>query len=388
MGFWKGAIGTKKQKIFWVVFSIIVAIVALVIMFFLLPIRVVQTVTLKGGEWAHFYPDSFWHTSASYSFSTVPRESTGTGKDIDSAVAHLYDISLHGIYVDYENIADGLDFVIGKSQMSTVRPNWNATISVTDGTHLSVTLDEYPVLSAPVDFIITSSSESFDLWLEDKMSSIPKRTIIKSVEKASKLSESVDIASPFKYIATQRVTLGIKVSKENEGTLDVIRGNFYHSVAKANLGNCTNFTGKSVDLEFKVRQLLQIDAPEECTNGENDHCLLSVVIEPRWGLYFGVVVLPVVVVSVLFVIGMMAVKAFHVRQMIAQMRKKATEEGVALEEGKSKDIHQERLDEANAEGDMSDPHNSTEEPRDEDNDQPKEEASGAAVLTSGPDGEN
>jgi len=393
MGFWKGAFATKKQKVFWVIFSIIMAFIAVLIIFALIPIRIRSSIAMKGGEWAHFYPDSFWHGTAKYSFETHP--SSGSGKTINNAVAHVYNIKRFGTYLDFEMLADGFNVVIANnSTLSGVERNWNASILVTDGSQISVSLDSNPPLSAPVDFAIMQDETSFMNWINGKKDGINERFVLKSIENVKDLSASVTISSQYKYWATRKIYLGIKVTS-GSSSIDVLRGTYYHSVAKVNIQNSTNFTSGEVEFVLNERAILQIDAPAECTSDSSEYCTMSVVIEPRWALFFGVVVIPVIVVVTGFVIGMMAIKALHVRQTIAMMRKKAKEEGIALEEGKSKDIHQERLDEANAEADMSEPGEEPAENDEEDadkqaSDKPAEDEkpADAAVLTTSDDAQN
>jgi len=284
MGFWKGAFGTKKLKIFWIIFSIIVGLVALVLMFFLMPIRFRNTMILNGGEWAHFYPDSFWHGTATYSFQTNP--SSGAGKTLDSAVAHVYNIKQNGVHLDYDMEATGINNVVisNNSTMRGVIRNWNESISVTDGSQVSVTLD-YAV-SSPIDFIVCQTESCFLNWTEDKKNLINKNEIIESIEGVKELSATVEITSNYRFRATRRIYLGIKVSEGN--SIVVLRGNYYHSVAMAKLDNCTNFTSPA-SFEFNARQIFQIDAPAECSQGLSENCILTVVIEPRWLLFFGVV---------------------------------------------------------------------------------------------------
>jgi len=386
MGFWKGAIGTKKQKIFWIIFSCIVALLCAAIIFFLLPRRVHQTLALKGGEWVHFYPDQFWHGSAEYTVTT----SAGTA--VTDAPAYVYNIDIHGAHLDFDMKADGIDGAIGDGVTADkISPNWNASIIATEGSSLSVKLEPTSSL-VPIDFIVTSDSETFDAWLANDKSKMDMDEVLEMLEGVTEISSSVTISTGDKYIATEQVNVGIRVVP---GSSKVTRldGYFYHHIAMATLENCTDFASSPASFELNARQLLQINAPEQCTGEGSDFCKVDVVLQPRWGLFFGVVVVPVCLIGFGFVFGMMAVKAFHVRQMITEMRKKASEEGVALEEGKSKDIHQERLDEANAEGDMSEPHNSSDEPLGDEDDGKKSsprdsQPDGSAVLSAAPDGDN
>jgi len=382
MGFWKGAVGTKKQKIFWVVFSIIVALAILVAIFFMLPKRVVHELTLYGGEWAHFYPDSFWHGSATFKFATNPKDGFKTVEWVGGA-SHVYNMKLHGVYLDYDMKADYISLALGNSTMSNVFPNWNRTITVTDGSAVTVTLDD--PISNPLDFIISKDVYTLETFLKGRNDLVDKDKCYEFIEATKQLSSTAEISSDSKYVATQRIGVGIKVNENNK--IVPVKGKIFTSIARVNLANSTNFTGNA-EFELSARQLLQLDAPDNCTSDSSYSCRVVVRLEPRYHLFFGIVVVPLCLAGTLLVIGLMAIKAFHVRQVIASMRKKATEEGVALEEGKSKDIHQERMDEANAEGDMSETRNSSDEPL-EDNEEDKEEkksseepapADGSAVL--------
>jgi len=386
MGFWKGAVGTKKQKIFWSIFSVAVAVIVAAIIFFLLPKRVHETLKLKGGEWAHYYPDPFWHGSAKYEVKT------SDGKAVTGADAYVYNIKLHGNYLDYDMKADGIDCRIADNSAMSVLHNWNSSITVTDGSSIAVTIDA--VSSATLCYIATTDEDTFKAWADNE--EFDKDDALVVLNDVEEISSSVDIPSAADYYATQRLYVGIKVTPgSNAGTK--LQGYFYHHIARVNVTNCTHFESSPVSLDNNARQLLQIDVPEECTSETSHYCTLSVVIEPRWGLFFGIVVIPACAVGCGFVIGMMAIKAFHVRQMIAIMRKKASEEGVALEEGKSKDIHQERLDEAAADGEEHPEVHSedddagddvaTEPAAGDDEKKPADdnESSGAAVLTAAPE---
>jgi len=374
MSFLKAAIGTKKQKIFWVVFSICVAILGLIIIFVLMPTRVHEEMTLNAGEWAHYYPDSFWHGSVSYSFSS-------SGSPIASdAVAHVYNMDRHGVFLDYDMKADGLSSRIGSSGNVQGDKNWNTSLIVTDGSSISFNA---AVRGPSLEVVVTGDKQTFDDWADDK--SIDLSKVIDYFRDQKELSCSVTFHSVSKYTATRKVYIGVKVASGNTG-IAIVDGFFYRHIARTNMTNCTNYKEGTATIEFNNRELVQIDAPEVCTS---DKCVLDVVIEPRWGLFLGVVVFPVIIICIVLVFVLMAIKVFHVRQTIAMMRKKASEEGVALEEGKSKDIHQERLDEADAEGDMSEPPNSADvidadgDADDKDkkaSDDDKEEG-GAAVLT-------
>ena len=125
---------------------------------------------------------------------------------------------------------------------------------------------------------------------------------------------------------------------------------FYRHIAEVPLENCTNFTGGVATFPFNSLSLLQVNAPEECTSESVAECILEVTLHARWGLFFGIVVFPTILVGFGITIGLMAMKAWHTQQTIAYMRKKAKEEGIALEEGKSKDIHEEKVKEGEEEG--------------------------------------
>jgi len=381
--FWRGAVGTKKQKIFWVVFSIIVAIVALVIIGVLAPPVAFEETVLQAEEWTHLYPDSFWHESASITMKTIPLKG---GKSENVAFnSYVYDMGVHGKALDFEWKAVDDSFVLGK----ICDGMWAASVYMNFKSSVSITIQP---TSAPLDFLATTSKDVFDKWavdgsIEDESAAIDYRSHVQQI------SSTVEIDGVDRFLYGQRVYFGVMVSPDSPvcGSTSL---SFKCSLTKVSLVNSTSFSGDSATFPFNSLSVLQINAPSVCTSNSTNGCTVQVWLNARWVLFALVVVLPVIVISVGLVIGLMALKALHVRQMIAYMRKKADEEGIALEEGKSKDIHAEKLDDGSEEAEHheEDEEAEADKPADDDEHQEeaaeKEEKGGAAVLSSAADGED
>ena len=146
------------------------------------------------------------------------------------------------------------------------------------------------------------------------------------------------------HLASERVYVGIKVNPESTRK-ERITVQYYQHVAGVPLANSTNATGHSIAVPFSARTIVQIDAPAECTSADVAGCVLTATLEARWGLYVLGFVLPCVIVAALVMLGLMALKALHTRQMLEAAAKR-TEEGVALESAQPRDIHAEKLEEA------------------------------------------
>jgi len=164
---------------------------------------------------------------------------------------------------------------------------------------------------------------------------------------------------------------------------------FYRHILEVPTVNSTAYVDGDAEFPFNSLSLLEVHAPDDCSDNSTSECELFVELHGRWALYLGIVVLPVIIISVGLVVGLMAIKAFHVKQMVALMRKKAShEEGVALEEGKSKDIHTEKLEEEDGEEHLEKHSDDEAHPSEEEetHDEAKEEEThDAAVLVTGDD---
>jgi len=217
-----------------------------------------------------------------------------------------------------------------------------------------------------------------------------KSVVLEHLEKVQEISTTIEIDGVDKYLYSQRVYLGLILSPGNEKKVLQSELMFYRHIAEVSLENCTNFTNGVASLPFNSLSLLQVNAPAECTSESVAECVLEVTLHARWVVFFLVVVLPVIIVGVGVIIGLMALKAWHTQQMIAIMRKKAKEEGIALEEGKSKDIHAEKLKEGEEEGEPAEGEHTVEEEHAEEEvdkaeEKVPEDAAGGAILTDSPE---
>jgi len=387
--FWKGAFATKKQKLFWVIFSIIVAIIVVVIIGALLPRTAHEETRLKSREWAHIYPDSFWHEDAVYKVTTVPADG-GKGKELDNVDAHVLDMGVNGKNLDFALNADSVNLLIGNP---VGVQNWNASVYMTLTSTATVTVE---TTSVAMDFLAATDKDVFEQFLKDG-SVKDKSAVLEHLQGVQQISSTIEINGVDKYLYSQRVYIGLKESSGND---KVLRSEmmYYRHIAEVPLENCTNFTNGVATLPFNSLSLIQVNAPEECSSDSVTECIVEVTLRPRWTLFFCIVVLPTIVVGTGVTIGLMALKAWHTQQTIAYMRKKAKEEGVALEEGKSKDIHEEKVKEGEEEGEHpeGEPAIEEEHPEGEEGEEgekaekaeetkAEEETTDGAILTAGPE---
>jgi len=267
--------------------------------------------------------------------------------------------------------------------MGKDRDHWSANLLMTYGSTLSVVVEGQ--IYAPLDYIAVQGENILDKWFVDGTVE-DQKLVLDQVKGETEISSQIEMEDGVnKFLYAKRVYLGMMVSPESQ-KMTTATINFYRHITQINAANSTKFVTGTAEFPVPNMSVLQVTAPALCTNNDTTECLMTVVLQPRWLVFLLLVVIPVILVSVGLVVGLIALKALHVKQMVAYMRKKANEEGVSLEEGKSKDIHTEKLDEGAAEGEAhaegeSHPEETEEEHKDESG-----ETSGAAVLTSGPDG--
>jgi len=255
--FWKGAFSTKKQKVFWIVFSIIVALIVAVIIFGLLP-HVGHTETrLYAGEWAHIYPDSFWHKSAEYQFTTVTMDGKKGEKVKDNADAYVFDMGVHGRNLDYEMKADRVDLLIGKAVPAQ---NWQASLYMTYSSSIAITVDPVTV---PMDLIAVTDKSAQEKFLEDG-SVKDKSVVIEHLQKVQQISSTIEIEGVDKYMFSRRVYVGLIVTP---GDNRVVQGDmmYYRHVARVPEENSTYFNLGTATMPFNSLSVLQITAPQLCT---------------------------------------------------------------------------------------------------------------------------
>jgi len=268
--------------------------------------------------------------------------------------------------------------------------NWTGSLTMTPRSSITIHV-EFNYGSAPLDFVILDDKKVFDKWVQTGTVS-DKSAVVEYLQGV----EDVDSTYEFKsddsdYMRIKRVYFGLIASSTRKAVGTVM---YYRHLAVVPEINCTNFTGGLARFPVNSPSVMEIRAPDECTGENSVECVVDFTLNPHWLLFLLIVVLPVVIVCVGVVIGLMALKALHTRQMVAYMRKKANEEGVALEQGKSKDIHAEKLKEGE-DDDHPEPAEEAEETSDGDEpakeeqpttDSQEGEPSGSAVLSSGADG--
>jgi len=387
--FWGGALGTPRQKCFWIGFSVLVGVIAIIVMATLMPPIVLKHEYLRAGEWIHIYPDSFWHSSADYSFTTVPKDGSKGNKFTDGR-AFVYDISKYGRRFSYHmESTNPLDkfFLLGQD-------NWTTDIYMTTGSSFTVTLTPRSP-SIPIDFLATTSEFDMDVWIETGNRTLgldALEYIQHSVDGLSVVVEQPKASDKFLY--GMRVYLGLMASPDTTMKSGVSSMSFSRYIRTVPEINCTNFTAGKASLPAGSLSLLQVNAPDACTDENVKECIVEIWLQPRWIIFIILVVIPVILVSIGLVIGLIALRALQVKQMIAYMRKKAAEEGVALEEGKSKDIHAEKLEQHGDDDEEEKPvqeegkeEEEVDEPKD-DEEKPKESSGAAVLTTSGGDDEH
>jgi len=375
--FWKGALGSPRQKCFWIGFSIVIAVVAIIVMAALMPPIVWKDENLRAGEWIHIYPDSFWHDSAEYSFTTVPRDGS-KGEKFSEGKAFVYNIEKYGRRFLYDmNAENPLDkyFLLGED-------NWTTDIYMTTGSSFAVSLTPQPDI--PIDFIASTSEMDVKEWVKTGNASV-STDILQHIDHAQNgLSTMVELKhSDGKYVYGKRVYLGLMASRDTTRKSRVDAMTFSRYIKMVPQVNCSNYTNGKASFPVGSLSLLQVNAPDACTDENIKECIVEIWLQPRWIIYIILVVIPTILVAIGLVIGLIALRALQVREMIAYMRKKAAEEGVALEEGKSKDIHAEKMEENADEDEKEVQHVEDDEEADEpkDDEEKPKESSDAAVLT-------
>jgi len=348
----------------------------------LLPPVAHEVTNIRAGEWAHFYPSSFWHGTASYSLKTVP-VGGGEGKTVDNVLARVYDSDIYGKCDEYDMDAGVIDVVLNAG----ARANWSSSLYMTYSSSYTITIEQKQ--KYPISYLATKDKKTLDEWLLTAKA-VDLNKAIDFVDDQKEVSSTVEIDGVDKFLYSQRVYFGAMVKPDSKLiTRASIR--YYRHLLKVPPANCTNFTAGTAEFAFSHLSLLEISAPSACTDNSTSECVLTVILRPRWVLYLLVVVLPILIACVGLVIGLMAIKALHVKEKLEYMRKKASEEGIALEEGKSKDIHAEKLEEGAEEEHKEEHHEGAEGAGEESHpvevtveeaheDEPKE-AGGSAVLT-------
>ena len=147
---------------------------ACIIVGLLSPVRVRETMTMSGGEWALVVPSTFWYASMSHSFTTVPAD-TSASTSVATEGVYIYNrdehpeplayVSFHSKHASTQRQASDRR-VVAKQAMdseslslllgSSGQHDWTSSSFMTCGSTVSFTTAHTPT---PLNFVALSTKE-------------------------------------------------------------------------------------------------------------------------------------------------------------------------------------------------------------------------------------